>query len=84
MQSVGPLNDGAHLDKAKSQMGFYIFVCSLLYQMAARAMPALQVNVDQVQSNLAISPPFQKRDDDDDSARSQMAAKSSFFGSNRH
>jgi hypothetical protein len=54
MEYTSPLNDKAHLDKAKSQIGFYTFVCLTLYQMAARAMPPLQVNVDQVQSNLAI------------------------------
>jgi putative methionine-R-sulfoxide reductase with GAF domain len=54
MEYTSPLNDRAHLDKPKSQIGFYTFVCLPLYQMAARAMPALKVNVDQVQSNLAI------------------------------
>jgi hypothetical protein len=53
MEYTSPLNDRAHLDKPKSQIGFYTFVCLPLYQMAARAMPALQVNVEQVQSNLA-------------------------------
>jgi hypothetical protein len=54
MEYTSPLNDRAHLDKPKSQIGFYTFVCLPLYQMAARAMPELQVNVDQVLSNLAI------------------------------
>jgi hypothetical protein len=54
MEYTSPLNDRAHLDKPKSQIGFYTFVCLPLYQMAARAMPPLQVNVEQVQSNLAI------------------------------
>jgi GAF domain-containing protein len=54
MEYTSPLNDRAHLDKAKSQIGFYTFVCLPLYQSAARAMPALQVNVDQVLSNLAV------------------------------
>jgi hypothetical protein len=54
MEYTSPLNDRAHLDKAKSQIGFYTHVCLPLYQMGARAMPALQVNVDQVLSNLAI------------------------------
>ncbi|EAY19540.1 3'5'-cyclic nucleotide phosphodiesterase family protein [Trichomonas vaginalis G3] len=54
MEYTSPLNDRAHLDKPKSQIGFYTFVCLPLFVTAARAMPALQVNVDQVNSNLAI------------------------------
>ena len=54
MEYTSPLNDRAHLDKPKSQIGFYTFVCLPLYEAAARAMPALQVNVDQVKSNLAV------------------------------
>lgn len=54
MEYTSPLNDRAHLDKPKSQIGFYTFVCLPLYQAAARAIPPLQVNVDQVESNLAI------------------------------
>jgi hypothetical protein len=54
MEYTSPLNDRAHLDKAKSQIGFYTFVCLPLYQAAARAMPPLQANVDQVLSNLAV------------------------------
>lgn len=52
MEYTSPLNDRAHLDKPKSQIGFYSFVCLPLYQTCARAIPALQVNVDQIQSNL--------------------------------
>jgi hypothetical protein len=54
MEYTSPLNDRAHLDKPKSQIGFYTFVCLPLYECAARAMPGLQVNVDQVRSNLAV------------------------------
>ena len=54
MEYTSPLNDRAHLDKPKSQIGFYTFVCLPLYQAAAQAIPPLQVNVDQVESNLAI------------------------------
>ena len=54
MEYTSPLNDREHLDKPKSQIGFYTFVCLPLYQLAARVFPELQVNVDQVQSNLAI------------------------------
>jgi hypothetical protein len=53
MEYTSPLNDREHLDKPKSQIGFYTFVCLPLYQLAARALPPLQVNVDQVESNLA-------------------------------
>jgi hypothetical protein len=53
MEYTSPLNDREHLDKPKSQIGFYTFVCLPLYVVAARALPLLQVNVDQVQSNLA-------------------------------
>lgn len=54
MEYTSPLNDRAHLDKPKSQIGFYTFVCLPLFQTAARAMPQLQVNVDKINSNLAI------------------------------
>jgi len=54
MEYTSPLNDRAHLDKAKSQIGFYTFVCLPLYETAARALPGLQVNVDQVKSNLEV------------------------------
>jgi hypothetical protein len=53
MEYTSPLNDREHLDKPKSQIGFYTFVCLPLYVVAARALPPLQANVDQVQSNLA-------------------------------
>ena len=54
MEYTSDLNDRAHLDKPKSQIGFYTFVCLPLYQATAQAIPKLQVNVDQVNSNLAI------------------------------
>jgi hypothetical protein len=54
MEYSSPLNDREHLDKAKSQIGFYQFVCVPLYETTARAVPALQVNVEQVKANLAI------------------------------
>lgn len=53
MEYTSPLNDRAHLDKPKSQIGFYNAVCLPLFQTAAKIMPKLQCNVDQVQSNLA-------------------------------
>jgi hypothetical protein len=54
MEYTSPLNDRAHLDKPKSQIGFYQFVCLPLYETAARACPPLSVNVDQIRSNLAV------------------------------
>jgi hypothetical protein len=54
MEYSSPLNDRAHLDKPKSQIGFYTFVCLPLFVTAAQVMPELQVNVEQVSSNLAI------------------------------
>jgi hypothetical protein len=54
MEYTSPLNDRAHLDKPKSQIGFYRFVCLPLYETATRACPPLQANVDQVKANLDI------------------------------
>ncbi|EAY00362.1 3'5'-cyclic nucleotide phosphodiesterase family protein [Trichomonas vaginalis G3] len=54
MQYTSDLNDREHLDKPKSQIGFYTFVCLPLYQATAQAFPPLEVNVQQVQSNLAV------------------------------
>lgn len=54
MQYTSDLNDRAHLNKPKSQIGFYMFVCLPLYTVCARCIPSLQVNVDQINSNLAI------------------------------
>ena len=54
MEYTSPLNDREHLDKPKSQIGFYTFVCLPLYQAAARVFPELEVNVQQVQSNLKV------------------------------
>lgn len=54
MEYTSPLNDREHLDKPKSQIGFYTFVCLPLFQLAARAAPPLKCNVDQIESNLAV------------------------------
>jgi hypothetical protein len=54
MEYTSPLNDREHLDKPKSQIGFYTFVCLPLYVTAARAVPALEANVEQVKSNMAV------------------------------
>lgn len=54
MEYTSPNNDRAHLDKPKSQIGFYTFVCLPLFEAMAQAAPELDVNVKQVQSNLAL------------------------------
>jgi hypothetical protein len=54
MEYTSPLNDREHLDKPKSQIGFYTFVCLPLYETCARAAPALTCNCDQIKSNLAV------------------------------
>jgi hypothetical protein len=54
MEYTSPLNDREHLDKPKSQIGFYTFVCLPLYETCARAAPALTCNCDQIRSNLAV------------------------------
>lgn len=54
MQYTSDLNDRSHLNKPKSQIGFYTFVCLPLFEAAARAMPPLQCNVDQIRSNLEV------------------------------
>jgi len=54
MEFTSPLNDRAHLDKPKSQVGFYNFVCLPLYIAIAKALPPLESNVNQVKSNLAL------------------------------
>jgi hypothetical protein len=56
-QGIGltsPLNDREHVDKPKSQIGFYNFICLPLYQVVARIFPKLYVNYDSVQRNLEI------------------------------
>jgi hypothetical protein len=54
MEYTSPLNDRAHLDKAKSQIGFYTYVCLPLFETTAKGIPELSVNVDQVKANLGI------------------------------
>jgi len=52
MEYSSPLNDREHLDKPKSQIGFYTYVCLPLFKTAARAMPELIANYNQIESNL--------------------------------
>jgi hypothetical protein len=54
MEYTSPLNDRSTLDKPKSQIGFYTFVCLPLFQTTARAVPELLCNVRQVEANLAV------------------------------
>ena len=54
MEYTSPMNDRSHIDKPKSQIGFYTFVCLPLYQATAKAVPPLECNVNQVLSNLAV------------------------------
>lgn len=49
-----PNNDREHPDKPKSQIGFINFVCLPLYKVVATIIPALQVNVDGLESNLTV------------------------------
>jgi hypothetical protein len=53
MEYASLLNDRAHLDKPKSQIGFYTIVCLPLFQTCARLVLILECNVKQVQTNLA-------------------------------
>ncbi|EAY20657.1 3'5'-cyclic nucleotide phosphodiesterase family protein [Trichomonas vaginalis G3] len=52
MQYSSALNDREHLNKEKSQIGFYTSVCLPLYQSVAKVLPQLESNVVQVESNL--------------------------------
>jgi hypothetical protein len=49
---TSPLNDRTTSNKPKSQIGFYNFICLPLYTVVAKLFPPLQVNVDNVRSNL--------------------------------
>jgi 3',5'-cyclic-nucleotide phosphodiesterase len=51
---TSPLNDREHVDKPKSQIGFYNFICLPLYQLTARIFPPLQVNAQSVKNNLDV------------------------------
>lgn len=52
MEFTSPNNDREHLDKPKSQIGFYQFVCLPLYEALSKAVPKLECNVKQLLSNL--------------------------------
>ncbi|EAY20892.1 3'5'-cyclic nucleotide phosphodiesterase family protein [Trichomonas vaginalis G3] len=54
MAYTSDLNDRSHLDKSKSQIGFYTYVTLPMFQAAGKAVPALDVNMRQVLSNLSV------------------------------
>jgi 3',5'-cyclic-nucleotide phosphodiesterase len=49
---TSPLNDRKTSNKPKSQIGFYNFICLPLYTVVAKLFQPLQVNVNNVRSNL--------------------------------
>jgi hypothetical protein len=53
MEYTESIKDRAHLDKIKSQRGFFTYVCLPLFQSVAKVIPKLECNVAQVQSNIA-------------------------------
>ncbi|OHS92678.1 3'5'-cyclic nucleotide phosphodiesterase family protein [Tritrichomonas foetus] len=54
MEYSSPMNDREHLDKAKSQIGFYKSICLPLFQQTKRFLPKLEPQVVQVKSNLKV------------------------------
>ena len=54
MEYTSDLNDREHLNKSKSQIGFYTSVCLPLYQALANAIQPLDVNAKSVEANLDI------------------------------
>jgi hypothetical protein len=54
MEYTSPLNDREHLDKPKSQIGFYNFVCLPLFETTAKAVKELECNCEQIRKNLEI------------------------------
>lgn len=52
MEYTSNLNDRAHLDKPKSQIGFYKYVCLPLFEAAERAIPKLGINTRSILENL--------------------------------
>jgi hypothetical protein len=52
MDYTSSLKDREHLDRQKSQIGFYEFICLPLFEAMAKALPVLDGNVTQVRSNL--------------------------------
>jgi hypothetical protein len=51
---TSPLNDREHVNKPKSQIGFYNFICIPLYSAVARIWPQLEINLRSVNANLDI------------------------------
>ena len=68
MEYTSDNNDRAHLNKPKSQIGFYTFVCLPMFQAAGKAVPALDVNMRQVVSNLSV---WKKKHEEDEEKEKQ-------------
>jgi hypothetical protein len=51
---TSPLNDREHVDKPRSQIGFYNFICLPLYQIVVRIFPGLSPLLEAVKSNLEV------------------------------
>ena len=71
MQYTSENNDREHLNKPKSQIGFYSFICLPMFQAAGKAVPALDANMKQVQSNLAVWK--RKREEEEEKEKEAMA-----------
>jgi hypothetical protein len=54
MEYSSPMNDREHLDRAKSQIGFYESVCFPLFREIVKYHPGLAGILEQVSSNLSI------------------------------
>ncbi|KAH0794933.1 3'5'-cyclic nucleotide phosphodiesterase family protein [Histomonas meleagridis] len=54
MEYTSPMNDREHLDKAKSQIGFYTGVCIPLLELTNSFCPKLKPLVDMAKSNLNV------------------------------
>jgi hypothetical protein len=48
------LNNRDHIEKTKSQIGFYNFICLPLYQLVSRIFPPLTVLLESINTNLDI------------------------------
>jgi hypothetical protein len=46
------VTDREHLDKPKSQIGFYTSVCLPLFEAVAKVMPSLEGSVKQLLANI--------------------------------
>lgn len=72
MAFTSELNDRATLDKPKSQIGFYTFICLPMFQAAGKAVPALDANTKQVLSNLEV---WKKQNEENEKRRAEERVK---------